>query len=208
MKRKRDIISKVKVKLSLCLTNYTLHHEDVWESGCIDASLLDLGSGWRWMISFTHRPLYRRRKSSRRLGGPHMEKWKFLTPPGLELLPLGRSARRQPLYWQRYSGIQYKKFTPTATLVLFKRFSFEALPFLFPCQCYFDVWCVCWRWSLLFSDGVCFCKSQLCATKHFLTLIVRATGGASVRNPTKLYDDFRQYLWCKEIFPLIHIYPL
>jgi hypothetical protein len=28
--------NKVEVKKSLCLTNYALHHEDVWGSGCID----------------------------------------------------------------------------------------------------------------------------------------------------------------------------
>jgi hypothetical protein len=38
---------KVKVKLSLCLTNYALRHEDVWESGCIEPRLLDLGTGSR-----------------------------------------------------------------------------------------------------------------------------------------------------------------
>jgi hypothetical protein len=27
---------KKKIKLLLCLTNYALRHEDVWESGCID----------------------------------------------------------------------------------------------------------------------------------------------------------------------------
>jgi hypothetical protein len=36
-----------KVKLSLCLTNYALRHEGVWESGCIDPHFLDLGTSWR-----------------------------------------------------------------------------------------------------------------------------------------------------------------
>jgi hypothetical protein len=35
---------KKKVKLSLCLTNYALCHEDVWGSGCIDPRFLDLGT--------------------------------------------------------------------------------------------------------------------------------------------------------------------
>jgi hypothetical protein len=36
-----------KVKLSLCWTNYALHHEDVWGSGCIDPHFLDLGTSRR-----------------------------------------------------------------------------------------------------------------------------------------------------------------
>jgi hypothetical protein len=39
-----------------------------------------------------------------RAGLDDMEKWKFLTPPGLELQPLGRSARSQFLYRLRYPG--------------------------------------------------------------------------------------------------------
>jgi hypothetical protein len=37
---------KVKVKLSLCLTNIALSHEGVWGSGCIDSHFLDLGTSW------------------------------------------------------------------------------------------------------------------------------------------------------------------
>jgi hypothetical protein len=48
----------VKVKLSLCLTNWALRHEGVWGSGCIDPHFLDLGTSWRWVVSFTPRPLY------------------------------------------------------------------------------------------------------------------------------------------------------
>jgi hypothetical protein len=48
----------VKVKLSLCLTNQALCHEGVWRSGCIDRRFLDLGTNWRWVVSFTPRPLY------------------------------------------------------------------------------------------------------------------------------------------------------
>jgi hypothetical protein len=35
------------VKLSLCLTNSALRHEDVWGSACIDPRFLDLGRSWR-----------------------------------------------------------------------------------------------------------------------------------------------------------------
>jgi hypothetical protein len=52
-----------KVKLSL-------RHEDAWGSGCIDPRFLDLGSSWKWVISFTSRPLYARYPLDRRLGGP------------------------------------------------------------------------------------------------------------------------------------------
>jgi hypothetical protein len=42
-----DSSLKKKVKLSLCLTNYALHHEDVrGGSGCIDPHFRDLGTSW------------------------------------------------------------------------------------------------------------------------------------------------------------------
>jgi hypothetical protein len=53
----------MKVKLSMCLTNYAPHHEGVWRSGCIDPHFLDLGISWRWVDSSTARPLYPRGKS-------------------------------------------------------------------------------------------------------------------------------------------------
>jgi hypothetical protein len=66
---------KPKVKLSLCLTNSALRHEDVWRSGSIDPRILDLGTSLRWVISFTPRPFYPKGKiprypSNRRLGWP------------------------------------------------------------------------------------------------------------------------------------------
>jgi hypothetical protein len=36
-----------KVKLFLCVTNYAVCHEDVWENGCIDPRILDHGTSWR-----------------------------------------------------------------------------------------------------------------------------------------------------------------
>jgi hypothetical protein len=46
-----------------------------WESGGIAPRILDLGSRWRWVVSFTARPLYFQAKSpwyalDRRLDGP------------------------------------------------------------------------------------------------------------------------------------------
>jgi hypothetical protein len=53
----RVLWNEVKVKLSLCLTNYALCHEGVWRCGCIQPHFLDLSSSWRWVVSFTLRPL-------------------------------------------------------------------------------------------------------------------------------------------------------
>jgi hypothetical protein len=63
----------IKVKLSQCLTNYGLHHEDLWGNRCIDPRFIGLCTNWRWVASFTPRPQYSRRKSpwyplDRRLG--------------------------------------------------------------------------------------------------------------------------------------------
>jgi len=33
------------------------HHKDIWWSGCIDPRVLNLGTRWRWVVSFTPRPL-------------------------------------------------------------------------------------------------------------------------------------------------------
>jgi hypothetical protein len=51
-----------KVKLSLCLTK---HHamKTYWGSGGIAPRILDLGTRWRSVISFTPRPLYPQEKS-------------------------------------------------------------------------------------------------------------------------------------------------
>jgi hypothetical protein len=48
---------KVKVKLSLCF-NWAPRHEGVLGSGCISPRILDLGNRWRWVVSFTPRPLW------------------------------------------------------------------------------------------------------------------------------------------------------
>jgi hypothetical protein len=69
------VITPCKVKVSLCLTNWALRHEDVWGSGCRGPRFLDLGTSWRWVVSFISRPLYPLRNRprdplDRRLGGP------------------------------------------------------------------------------------------------------------------------------------------
>jgi hypothetical protein len=55
----------IKWKLSLCLAYKALHHEGVWGSGCIEPPILDLGTSWRWVISFTPSLLYLSGKSPR-----------------------------------------------------------------------------------------------------------------------------------------------
>jgi hypothetical protein len=81
--------------------------------GCIDPHFLDLGTSWRWAVSFTPRPLYPRERApgTHCIGGwvdPRagldMAKWKFLTLPGIEPRPLSRPARSQSLYRLRYPG--------------------------------------------------------------------------------------------------------
>jgi hypothetical protein len=64
----------IKVKLFLCLTK---HHamKTYWGSGGIVPRILDLGTRWRWVVSFTTLLLYLQGKSpwyalDRRLGGP------------------------------------------------------------------------------------------------------------------------------------------
>jgi hypothetical protein len=65
--RQHGSVTKVKGKV--------VRHEHVWGSGCIDPHFLDLGTSWRWVVSFTPLPPYPKGKSpryplERRLGGP------------------------------------------------------------------------------------------------------------------------------------------
>jgi hypothetical protein len=59
----------------------------VWGSGCIDPHFLDLGTSWRWVVSFTPLPRYPRYPFDTRLGGPQSRsgrygKVKILYPTG------------------------------------------------------------------------------------------------------------------------------
>jgi hypothetical protein len=49
--------SKVKVKVRLFFSRAP-RHEGILGSGGIAPHILDFGTRWRWMVSFTHRPLY------------------------------------------------------------------------------------------------------------------------------------------------------
>jgi hypothetical protein len=67
---------KVKVKLSLCL--FLTHHHAMkayWGVQVQLPRIIDLGTRWKWVVSFTPRPLYPQGKRpwytlDRRLGGP------------------------------------------------------------------------------------------------------------------------------------------
>jgi hypothetical protein len=81
---------------------------------CIDPRVLDPGTSWRWVVSFTPRPLYSLGKSpcyplDRRLDEPRtglddVEKRKMLPLPGLELRTVVHLARSQSLYRLRCPG--------------------------------------------------------------------------------------------------------
>jgi hypothetical protein len=67
---------------------------------CIDPRNLDLGTSWRWVVSFTPRPFYPGTHCTGGWVGPRtgldgVEKIKIFLIPGLELLPLGHSAHNQ-----------------------------------------------------------------------------------------------------------------
>jgi hypothetical protein len=69
-----------KVKLYVCLTNQTLHHEDVWGSGCIDPHILDIGTlapgrSIRWVGGYV----------GPRAGLNYVERRKILPLPGIEM---------------------------------------------------------------------------------------------------------------------------
>jgi hypothetical protein len=84
-----------KVKLSLCFFNWAPRNYGVLGSGGIAPLILDLGTRWRWVVSFTPLPLYPQGKSrryplDRRLGGTQSrsgrcdKEEKFLLLPGIE----------------------------------------------------------------------------------------------------------------------------
>jgi hypothetical protein len=52
-----EFLRSKKVKLFLHLTNTALYRDGVWGNGCINPRILDLGTSWRSVASFTPRPL-------------------------------------------------------------------------------------------------------------------------------------------------------
>jgi hypothetical protein len=99
-------------KLSLCLPNHTLRHEDVWGSGCRDPHFLELGTSWKSVVRFTPRgksPRYsldRRLDEARSRYGRHGEV-KILAPTGTETptpwssspLPVAITTALSRLWW-------------------------------------------------------------------------------------------------------------
>jgi hypothetical protein len=90
-------VTHIKGKDKVVPVLLTEHHAMTvyWGNGGIDPSILDLGTRWRWVISFTPRPLYPQGKSprytlDRRLGGLQSrsghggEEKNFQPPPGIE----------------------------------------------------------------------------------------------------------------------------
>jgi hypothetical protein len=80
-------------------------------NGCIDPHLLDLGTSWRWVVSFTPLPLYPGVPPGTHLIGgwvdpraslDNVKKRKFLTLLGLELRSLDCPAHSQSLYRLHY----------------------------------------------------------------------------------------------------------
>jgi hypothetical protein len=120
--------------------------------GYINPNFLDLGTGWRWVVNFTPRPLYPRGNSpgAHWIGGwvdlkaglDDLEKRKFLTLPGLELRPLDRPARSDyaipapHIYWveliiqcEESANIKYvwgRESAPSMSTSLTTTLEFEA----------------------------------------------------------------------------------
>jgi hypothetical protein len=91
---------KIKEKLSLCLTNSALRHEDVWRSGYINSCILDLGISLEVSNQLHASAVFSRGKRpryplERRLGGPRtgpddMKSRKILPLSEFELRSLDR----------------------------------------------------------------------------------------------------------------------
>jgi hypothetical protein len=106
----------------------------VWGSGCIEPHFLDLGTIWRWVVSFTFQPLYswgksRRYPFDRRLGGPQSRSGqrgeeKILDPTGTRT-PTPRSSSPQA---SRYTD--YAIPAPVDLLAQFYLYDLSHLDFL------------------------------------------------------------------------------
>jgi hypothetical protein len=101
-------VRRGKVRLFLCLINWTLNHEDVEGSGCVCPSILTHGTNSKLVVTFKPRPLPPRQwiwypldMKFRWVPEPiwtTLERRKLLTLSGLELLAICRLACIQSLY--------------------------------------------------------------------------------------------------------------
>jgi hypothetical protein len=58
-----EVIHRLLAKLSVCLIKY--HAIKTYRGWRYSSTILDLGTGWRWVVSFTTQPLYFQGKSPR-----------------------------------------------------------------------------------------------------------------------------------------------
>jgi hypothetical protein len=135
---------KVKVRYSYpCVFfNWAPHYEGVLESGGIAPRIIDIGSRWRWVVSFTPRPLYPQGKSplyplDRRLGGPQSrsgrggEEKNSQHIPGLEPPIIQPVAQR---YTTELSRLPKLNIAPFNSFLIFVFIWFDLLKYI---QSYF-----------------------------------------------------------------------
>jgi hypothetical protein len=106
-------LDKGEVVLVLFVFNWAPRHKEVLGSGGTAPRILDLGSSWKWVVSFAPRPLYLQGKSpryplDRRLGGPRShsgrggEEKNSKPPPGNRTLEhLGVEKMLNVIIWIR-----------------------------------------------------------------------------------------------------------
>jgi hypothetical protein len=93
-----------------CACAYLIKHYAI-KSRSIDPRILDIGTSWSWVVSFTPWPLYPRERApdahwiggwlGPRTGLDDVESRKVLPLPGLELRPLGRPASSQSFMFSK-----------------------------------------------------------------------------------------------------------
>jgi hypothetical protein len=89
----------LKVNLSTCF-NWAPHHEGIFGSGVIAPHILDFGTRWRWVVSFTPRLWY---PLDRRLGGPQSRSGRGGEEKNSQNLPGLEPPIIQPVVPQRYT---------------------------------------------------------------------------------------------------------
>jgi hypothetical protein len=116
------LIVKVKVKLSLCcFLNWAPRHESVMGEWRYSSTHFDLGTIWRWVVSFTPRPLYPQGKrpwypwdrwmcEPQSRSGRGVEEKNSQPPLGFEPRSSDRPVRSQSLY--RLRELTFHQHTP------------------------------------------------------------------------------------------------